>query len=43
MNSANEYWNFAEPANAANTKKCSGGDDPLCSDSIRMSISHQLS
>ncbi|KAF5328718.1 hypothetical protein D9619_011731 [Psilocybe cf. subviscida] len=31
---ANEYWNFAEPASAANTKKCSGGDDPSCSDSI---------
>ncbi|KAF8160627.1 Alpha/Beta hydrolase protein [Crassisporium funariophilum] len=31
---ATEYWNFQEPANAANVKKCSGGDDPSCSDSI---------
>lgn len=29
-----EYWNFKEPPSAANTKKCVGGDDPTCSDSI---------
>ncbi|TFK74280.1 alpha/beta-hydrolase [Pluteus cervinus] len=29
-----EYWNFQEPACADNTKKCSGPEDPKCSDSI---------
>ncbi|KAG2016286.1 lipase [Coprinopsis cinerea AmutBmut pab1-1] len=31
---ATEYWNFQDPPNAANTRKCNGGDDPKCSDSI---------
>ncbi|KAF9050098.1 Alpha/Beta hydrolase protein [Panaeolus papilionaceus] len=29
-----EYWNYGDPASPSNTKKCSGGDDPSCSDSI---------
>jgi len=32
---ANEYWHFDDPAKASNVRKCSGGDDPTCSDSIR--------
>ncbi|KAF8644785.1 hypothetical protein AX16_008247 [Volvariella volvacea WC 439] len=31
---ATEYWNFQDPASPANTRKCNGGDDPTCSDSI---------
>ncbi|KAF9461268.1 Alpha/Beta hydrolase protein [Collybia nuda] len=31
---ATEYWNFQDPATPTNVKKCSGGDDPSCSDSI---------
>ncbi|KAJ3505829.1 hypothetical protein NLJ89_g7212 [Agrocybe chaxingu] len=29
-----EYWHFDDPARPANVKKCTGGDDPTCSDSI---------
>ncbi|KAF8644797.1 hypothetical protein AX16_008259 [Volvariella volvacea WC 439] len=31
---ATEYWNFRDPPSPANTRKCNGGDDPTCSDSI---------
>ncbi|KAF5386020.1 hypothetical protein D9615_002529 [Tricholomella constricta] len=31
---ATEYWQFKDPATPANVRKCSGGDDPNCSDSI---------
>ncbi|KAH6906313.1 lipase [Coprinopsis sp. MPI-PUGE-AT-0042] len=31
---ANEYWNHQDPASPQNTRKCMGGDDPTCSDSI---------
>ncbi|RDB16774.1 putative feruloyl esterase A [Hypsizygus marmoreus] len=31
---ATEYWNFRDSATPANVRKCSGGDDPDCSDSI---------
>jgi len=31
---ATEYWNFVDPARPSSVKKCSGGDDPTCSDSI---------
>ncbi|PPQ63693.1 hypothetical protein CVT24_004578 [Panaeolus cyanescens] len=29
-----EYWNFDDPASPSSVKKCTGGDDPTCSDSI---------
>ena len=32
---ANEYWHFDDPAKASNVRKCNGGDDSTCSDSIR--------
>ncbi|KAH9484947.1 putative feruloyl esterase A [Psilocybe cubensis] len=31
---ATEYWQYQESPSPANVKKCSGGDDPSCSDSI---------
>ncbi|KAJ2930259.1 hypothetical protein H1R20_g6800, partial [Candolleomyces eurysporus] len=31
---ATEYWQFKDPSKPANFRKCSGGDDPSCSDSI---------
>ncbi|KAF9482264.1 alpha/beta-hydrolase [Pholiota conissans] len=31
---ATEYWNFQDSASPARVKKCTGGDDPTCSDSI---------
>ncbi|TFK74281.1 alpha/beta-hydrolase [Pluteus cervinus] len=31
---ATEYWNYQDPASPTDTKKCSGEEDPTCSDSI---------